>query len=175
MSDLPISTELYNRAMAGNRDAQFELAEIYMQSDTDTHVELAEEWALKAAQLGHVEAMYWLGEGYAFYAKDLQEEDPEESKAYFEHAHRWLEQAAKHQYPAAIFELANFYRRGNVVEKDLVKSVEMLEQAAKLGEVQAMRDLVAIYEHGLGVNINEEKADYWAEQAEKHTATTPEA
>ena len=91
MSELSISPALYNRAMAGNKDAQFELAEIYMQSENDEHVELAEEWALKAAQLGHVEAMYWLGEGYAVYAKDMQEEDPEESKAYFEHAHRWLE------------------------------------------------------------------------------------
>ena len=76
MSDLPISTELFNRAMAGNRDAQFELAEIYMQSENDEHVALAEEWALKAAQLGHVEAMYWLGEGYAFYATDMLQEDP---------------------------------------------------------------------------------------------------
>ena len=115
MSDLPISAELFNRAMAGNRDAQFELAEIYMQSEQDEHVELAEEWALKAAQLGHVEAMYWLGEGYVFYAKDLREEDPEEAKAYFEHAYRWLEQAAKHQHAAAVLELAGFYRRGDVV------------------------------------------------------------
>ncbi len=71
----------------------------------------------KAAQLGHVEAMYWLGEGYAVYAKDMLEEDPEESKTYFEHAHRWLEQAAKHDHPAAILELANFYRRGDVVKR----------------------------------------------------------
>ncbi|MGR3976561.1 sel1 repeat family protein [Acinetobacter sp. 1207_04] len=167
MSDLPISPELYNRAMAGNREAQFELAEIYMQSENDDHIELAEEWALKAAQLGHVEAMYWLGEGYTAYAKDLLEEDPAEAKTYFEHAHRWLEQAVKQQHPAAIFELANFYRRGDVVEKDIAKSIEMLEQAAKLGEVQAMRDLVAIYEHGLGVDIDDEKADFWADQAQQ--------
>ena len=167
MSDLPISPELYNRAMAGNREAQFELAEIYMQSENDDHIELAEEWALKAAQLGHVEAMYWLGEGYTAYAKDLLEEDPAEAKTYFEHAHRWLEQAVKQQHPAAIFELANFYRRGDVVEKDIAKSIEMLEQAAKLGEVQAMRDLVAIYEHGLGVDMDDEKADFWADQAQQ--------
>ena len=167
MSDLPIYPELYNRAMAGNREAQFELAEIYMQSENDDHIELAEEWALKAAQLGHVEAMYWLGEGYTAYAKDLLEEDPAEAKTYFEHAHRWLEQAVKQQHPAAIFELANFYRRGDVVEKDIAKSIEMLEQAAKLGEVQAMRDLVAIYEHGLGVDIDDEKADFWADQAQQ--------
>ena len=165
MSELSISPALYNRAMAGNKDAQFELAEIYMQSENDKHVELAEEWALKAAQLGHVEAMYWLGEGYAVYAKDMLEEDPEESKTYFEHAHRWLEQAAKHDHPAAILELANFYRRGDVVEKDVAKSIELVEQSAKLGEVQAMRDLAFIYANGLGIDADEEKADFWNEKA----------
>ena len=173
MSELSISPALYNRAMAGNKDAQFELAEIYMQSENDEHVELAEEWALKAAQLGHVEAMYWLGEGYAVYAKDMQEEDPEESKAYFEHAHRWLEQAAKHNHPAAILELANFFRRGDVVEKDVAKSVELVEQFAKLGEIQAMRDLAFIYANGLGIDADEDKADYWTEKA--NIAEQPEA
>lgn len=173
MSELSISPALYNRAMAGNKDAQFELAEIYMQSENDEHVELAEEWALKAAQLGHVEAMYWLGEGYAVYAKDMQEEDPEESKAYFEHAHRWLEQAAKHNHPAAILELANFFRRGDVVEKDVAKSIELVEQSAKLGEIQAMRDLAFIYANGLGIDADEEKADYWTEKA--NAAEQPEA
>ncbi|WP_180110358.1 MULTISPECIES: tetratricopeptide repeat protein [unclassified Acinetobacter] len=165
MSELSISPALYNRAMAGNKDAQFELAEIYMQSENDEHVELAEEWALKAAQLGHVEAMYWLGEGYAVYAKDMLEEDPEESNTYFERAHRWLEQAAKHDHPAAILELANFYRRGDVVEKDVAKSIELVEQSAKLGEVQAMRDLAFIYANGLGIDADEEKADFWNEKA----------
>ena len=173
MSELSISPALYNRAMAGNKDAQFELAEIYMQSENDEHVELAEEWALKAAQLGHVEAMYWLGEGYAVYAKDMQEEDPEESKAYFEHAHRWLEQAAKHNHPAAILELANFFRRGDVVAKDVAKSIELVEQSAKLGEVQAMRDLAFIYANGLGIDADEDKADYWTEKA--NIAEQPEA
>lgn len=173
MSELSISPALYNRAMAGNKDAQFELAEIYMQSENDEHVELAEEWALKAAQLGHVEAMYWLGEGYAVYAKDMQEEDPEESKTYFEHAHRWLEQAAKHNHPAAILELANFFRRGDVVEKDVAKSIELVEQSAKLGEIQAMHDLAFIYANGLGIDADEEKADYWTEKA--NAVEQPEA
>ncbi|MGE8540697.1 MAG: tetratricopeptide repeat protein [Acinetobacter sp.] len=173
MSDLPISTALFNRAMAGNKDAQFELAEIYMQSEKEEHIELAEEWALKAAQLGQVEAMYWLGEGYAVYAKDMLEEDPEESKTYFEHAHRWLEQAAKHNHPTALLELANFYRRGDVVEKDVAKSIELVEQSAKLGEVQAMRDLAFIYANGLGIDADEEKADFWNEKA--NAAEQPEA
>ncbi len=166
MSNLSIPTDLLNRAVAGNAEAQFALAEIYMQSEDEDDNDHAEEWALKAAQLGHIEAMYWLGEGYAFYAKELLEEDPAESKTYFEHAFRWLEQASKLKHPAALLELSNFYRRGDVVEKDLAKSVELVQQAAELGEVQAMRDLACIYEHGMGIDVDIEKADFWNNQAD---------
>ncbi len=167
MSELSIPTELLNRAAIGNSDAQFALAELYMQSELEHHIELAEEWALKAAQNGNIEAMYWLGEGYHAYAKDMLEEDPTEAKTYFEHAFRWLEQAAKLKHPAALLELSSLYRSGNGVKKDVKKSVELVEQSAKLGEVQAMRDLACIYEHGLGVDIDLTKADEWANQAEK--------
>lgn len=169
---LNIPAALLNRAAMGQADAQFALAELYMQSEDENDNQLAEEWALKSAQLGHVEAMYWLGEGYHAYAKDLREEgDTDEAKVWFEHAHRWLEQAVKQHHPAAILELSAFYRRGDVVEKDVEQSVNMVIQAAELGEVQAMRDLVAIYEHGLGVDVDDNKADYWAEKAQAAETT----
>ena len=164
----PISVPkaLLNRATAGNLEAQFDLAQLYMSSEHDEDIERAEEWALKAASLGHVESMYWLGEGYTVYAKDVAAEDPEEAKTYFEHAHNWLKQAAEHKHPAAILELAGFYRRGDVVEKDVVKSVELVEQAANLGEFQAMRDLAFIYANALGVDADEEKAEFWTQKAD---------
>lgn len=168
---LRISPAMLNRANAGNTEAQFKLAQMYMESGSDEHIEIAEEWALKAAGLGHAEAMYWLGEGYVAYAKDMLEEDPEESKTYFEHAYHWLKQAAEEKHASAILELSHFYRRGDVVEKDVAHSIELVEQAAKLGEVQAMRDLAFIYANGLGIDADEAKADYWDEQAAKATAS----
>lgn len=167
MSTQPInpSKSLMNRAITGQANAQFELAEVYMQSEhEDDHV-LAEEWALKAAQNGHVEAMYWLGEGYTVYAKELLEADPEESNTYFKIAFDWLKLAANEKHPAAILELSGYYRRGDVIEKDVAKSVELVQQAAELGDTQAMRDLSAIYAHGLGVDVNEELADFWQDKA----------
>lgn len=166
---------LMNRAAAGSSAAQFKLAELYMQSEHEDDIELAEEWALKAAQLGLVEAMYWLGEGYTAYAKDLREADPEESKAYFEYAHNWLKQAAEQKHAAATLELAGFYRRGDVVEQDTLKSIELVEQAAKLGDVQAMRDIAFIYANGLGIDANEEKADFWTAKAEAIEPTVTQA
>ena len=156
---------LINRATAGNAQAQFELAERYMLSEHEDDIELAEEWALRSEQLGYVEAMYWLGEGYTVYAKDLREEDPEESKKYFEYGFNWLTEASKSKHAAAILELAGYYRRGDATEKNLPKSIELVQQAAELGDDQAMRDLSAIYAHGLGVDIDEEKADFWADKA----------
>ena len=164
---ITVPTELANRALAGNAEAQFELADLYMQSEHDDDITLAEEWALKAAENGQIEAMYWLGEGYTVYAKELREEDPEESKAHFELAYYWLSKANIEKHPAATLELAGFYRRGDVVEKDEVKSVALVKQAAELGDVQAMRDLAFIYENGMGVEANEEQADYWTQKAEE--------
>ena len=160
------SAALTNLALAGNAEAQFELAELYMQSENEDEITLAEEWALKAAALGHVEAMYWLGEGYAFYAKELREEDPSEAETYFGHAHHWLKQAAELKHPSAILELAGFYRRGDVIEKDVEKSISLVKQAAEWGEVQAMRDLAFIYANGLGVDGDEELAEFWTNKAD---------
>ncbi|MGX5699913.1 tetratricopeptide repeat protein [Acinetobacter kookii] len=157
---------LMNLAITGNAKAQFELAELYMQSEHDDDIILAEEWALKAAENGNVEAMYWLGEGYTVYAKDLAEEDPEESKAHFELGYYWLSKANMQKHPAATLELASYFRRGDVIEKDVAKSVSLVKQAAEWGEVQAMRDLAFIYENGLGIEIEEEKADFWTEKAQ---------
>ncbi|QFS17827.1 sel1 repeat family protein [Acinetobacter indicus] len=166
MSDvITVPPALINRALAGQADAQFELAELYMQSEHEDDNLLAEEWALKAAENGHLEAMYWLGEGYTVYAKDVQEDDPEDSKTHFELAYYWLKQASEQKHAGAILELAGYYRRGNVVDKDILTSVNLVQQAAELGDAQAMRDLACIYEHGLGVEINEAQADYWAEKA----------
>lgn len=167
---MPISASptLMNQALAGNAKAQLQLAETYMQSENEEDQILAEEWALKSAQNGYVEAMYWLGEGYTDYAKSLIDEDPEEAQTYFEYAYDWLTQASEQNHAAAILELAGYYRRGNVVEKDLKKSVQLVEKSAHLGDVQAMRDLACIYEYGLGVDINEEQAQFWHNQAQKN-------
>jgi len=165
----PISppTALMNLAITGHAKAQFDLAELYMQSEHEDDNILAEQWALKSAENGYVEAMYWLGEGYTVYAKEVQEENSEEAKTYFELAYYWLNQASLQKHASATLELAGYYRRGDVVEKDITKSIHYVTQAAELGDIQAMRDLACIYEHGLGIDIDEEKADFWSLKAKQ--------
>ena len=62
--------------------------------------------------------------------------------------------------------MAGFYRRGDVVDKDVAKSIELVQQAAELGEAQAMRDLAFIYENALGIDADEVKAKYWHNKAD---------
>lgn len=157
---------LMNRALAGNAEAQFKIAERYMQSGHEDDVALAEEWALKAAENGLAEAMYWLGEGYTVYAKEILEEDKEEAIEYFNLGFKWLFEASQLKHPAALLELAGYYRRADVVDKDLEKSISLVTQSAELGYAQAMRDLACIYEHGLGVDIDLAKADEWNDKAQ---------
>jgi len=126
------SAVLTNLALAGNAEAQFELAELYMQSEHDDDIILAEE-----------------------------------SKAHFELAYYWLSKANIEKHPAATLELAGFYRRGDVIEKDVEKSISLVKQAAEWGEVQAMRDLAFIYGNGLGVVADDIQADYWTQKADE--------
>lgn len=168
---ITIPNALANRAISGNAEAQFELAEFYMQSEHEDDITLAEEWALKAAENGNVEAMYWLGEGYTVYAKELAEEDPDEAKAHFELGYYWLSKANMQKHPAASLELAGYYRRGDVIEKDVAQSIKLVKQAAELGDYQAMRDLSFIYANALGTDEDETLADYWADKADQLQAT----
>lgn len=163
---ISVPASLTNLALANNAKAQFELAELYMESEHEDDIILAEEWALKAAENGHVEAMYWLGEGYTVYAKDVAEYDVDDSKAHFELGYYWLSKANMQKHATATLELAGYFRRGDVIEKDVEKSIKLVTQAAELGEVQAMRDLAFIYENALGTDANEEKANYWHEKEE---------
>lgn len=44
-----------------------------------------------------------------------------------------------------------------MVEQDTARSIELVEQAATLGDVQAMRDISFIYANGLGIDANGKK------------------
>ena len=53
-----------------------------------------------------------------------------------------------------------------MIEKDVEKSIALVKQAAEWGEVQAMRDLAFIYANGLGVDGDEELAEFWTQKAD---------
>lgn len=85
-----------------------------------------EEWVFKVVVLGYVEVMYWLGEGYVFYVKEFCEEDLSEVEIYFGYVYYWLKQVVELKYFIVILELVGFYCWGDVVEKDVVKLIELV-------------------------------------------------
>ncbi|OQX01077.1 MAG: hypothetical protein BWK73_47225 [Thiothrix lacustris] len=74
----------------------------------------------------------------------------------------WLEQSAQQAHAPALFELANLYENGSYVKQDSAKAVELYEQAAKQGHLDAQYNVGLLY---LRVIKNTEKASYWLEQA----------
>ena len=65
----------------------------------------------------------------------------------------------------AIATLGDIYKEGMMLPKDLRKSVELWDKAAKLGNIGAYNSLGLAYMFGYGVEKNNEKAKYHWEEA----------
>ncbi|KKO45280.1 hypothetical protein WG68_11180 [Arsukibacterium ikkense] len=77
----------------------------------------------RMARFGSFEAMTLLGMVYA--TGDGREADPEKALSY-------LERAASHRHPMAVFLLSEWYRQGFVVAQDLQQAETLLADAVKL-------------------------------------------
>ena len=63
------SNELLTKAENGDSSAQLESADVYIHGyGIEEDEAQAESWAIKSAESGNIDAMYWLGDGYATYA-----------------------------------------------------------------------------------------------------------
>ena len=76
------------------------------------------------ARYGSLEAMTVLSMVYA--TGDGREADPDRGL-------RFLQRAARHRHPMALFQLSEWYREGFVVEQDLVQAESLLTDAVNLG------------------------------------------
>lgn len=83
----------------------------------------------RLARFGSFEAMTMLSMVYA--TGDGREADPVK-------ALRYLERAARHRYPTAVFLLSEWYRQGLVVPQDLQQANILLTEAVKLQHPQAL-------------------------------------
>jgi TPR repeat protein len=59
------------------------------------------------------------------------------------------------------------YEYGKGTSVDLTKAVHYFEEAAKLGNTTAQKNLAICYKNGTGVNVNPEKAFFWTLEAAK--------
>ena len=98
----------------------------------DLDEEEAFRYYLKAAQQGHIEAQYKLGECY-YYGNGTAEDDKE--------AVKWYMKAAKKGYADAQFELGECYELGLGVEENEAQAIYWYKKAASQGHEEAIEAL----------------------------------
>lgn len=140
---------LYGQALAGNSAAQHELAHFYKSIARD---EWAFDWLKVAADIGNVDALYWLGNEY-FVGKVIERNL---EKAYFSY-----KEAAEKGHGDAMNNYADMYLRGEYVEKDEKRALELFKKAADKGVPEAMYTLGYMYENGVGTELDMEESKQW--------------
>jgi TPR repeat protein len=94
----------------------------------------------KAAELGHLQAAFLLGERY-FQLSSAQRGDPREKLAL--EAARWLQKASNKGHLAARWYLARLLHEGRGAPRDPGRTLKLLRQSAEGGEPRAQVDLGA--------------------------------
>ncbi|MCH7323970.1 sel1 repeat family protein [Solibacillus sp. MA9] len=112
------------------------------------HFEHASLWLQKAVALGHVEAMYELGNVYF----EMEEE---------EHAFMMYARAAQLGHPDAMNNLADMYLNGEGTVINEQMALQWFVKAAENGVVEAMFTLGMMYEQGIGSGIDEQTAIHY--------------
>ena len=140
----------------GNAEAQFYLGQIYgegeiVKADHDKALQLI----MLSAKNGYDEAQYELGEEYL--SGDILEKNKEQ-------AIYWLTKAAEQNYQAAKLALANIY-----CEDGNPDGVNMIIALAEEEYWFAQNQLAEMYEKGIYVEKDLEKAKYWKELAGDNT------
>lgn len=165
---------LQKASSAGHRDAQYTLGSLYTQVKDDQ--DAAREWYLKAAESGHPHAQYQMGlacamEGVADDAKWFQaaaEQGHSEAAFLFAawlvsnrqptQAAEWYRKALESGHEKSEFELG--YLLATQLEQP-EEGARLIRRAAQRGEMNAQRNLAAMYGMGHGVPQDESQAAHW--------------
>ena len=160
------SNELLTKAENGDSSAQLELADIYMHGyGIEADEVQSETWAIKSAESGNTNAMYWLGDGYATYAGFVTDMDPIDAEEHYKKAFVWFLKGSDLNHTDSIVGLANLYRNGNGITKDTAKALDLFKKAASLGSKEAMMELEFMYRSGKGVEKNLDEAKFWEDKS----------
>ena len=160
------SNDLLTKAKNGDSSAQLELADVYLHGygieEDDVQ---AESWAIKSAESGNVNAMYWLGDGYTTYAGLIEDMDSIDAEDHYKKAFIWFSKGSDLNHTDSMVGLAKLYRDGEGVTKDTDKAFDLFKKAASLGSKEAMRDIEFMYQYGIGVEKNLDTAKFWEDKA----------
>ncbi len=118
--------------------------------------EEAAEWYLRAAEAGHVEAMYEIGQCY-WGGSGVPEDEKKAAK--------WYRKAAKAGHVEAMHEIGRCHQYGWGVPEDKEKGVKWYRRAIEAGSAEAMISLGECYNYGYGVDEDGKQAYYWYNKA----------
>ena len=119
----------------------------------------ANEWFLKAAEQGNMEAQFNLAASYKYGSGT----NVDMEKALF-----WYRKAAEQNHPMALNTLGSCYRNGEGVQKDTKKAFDFYKKASDLGAGMADFNIGNMYDFGDGVATDKKKAfEYYRKGAER--------
>lgn len=137
-----LAREYYDKAVTGDVEAQHALAKCYATADGGVGRDMSAsfDWDLKAARNGNGDAMYAIGCRYAEGIEGVVTQD------YCE-ALRWWRKAAEvgDLSGDAHYKIAECYRNGLGVEKDIGFAVQWLLLSAGRGKLRAQTELGSTY------------------------------
>ena len=113
-------------------------------------------WYRKAAETGHVEAMYSLANCY-YHAKGVDCD--------YDKAKDLYERAAQRGHIEAQFHLGKCYKKGLGTTKNLPEAFTWFLKAAEQGYALAQNNVAICYKDGIGVDANEDEAVKWYQLA----------
>ena len=141
-ADAKIDLEaLTKKAESGDRQAQYDLAMVYDsgKDEIPRNVKLGAEWFLKAAQQGHTEAQFAIGQCY-FYGRGV----PRDKVLGVE----WYHQAALKDHRQATYALGECYSFGEGVDRHHAESLKWFSKSAAQGVQEAQFQIARILEKG---------------------------
>ena len=136
-------------ARQNNAIGMTNLADLYIQ---ENKLKKAKPLLLKAAEKEYGYAQYLLAMNFF----DLYSENNKE--ALF-----WLERAASNDEPEALYQLGVYYSEGG--EADLAKSIKYYQRAAELNHSDAALALSYLYDEGISVEQDDDKALFFLKKA----------
>jgi len=149
-------------AEKGLMQAQFALAEIYLQQHGDARAALP--WYHRAAEQGHAEAYYRLGGLYETGADGVGA-DAAQSRHLFRIAASEFDVYAQKGDDHAQFNLATMYKQGKGVKKNMTLAMKWWEKSALQGNAMSQLSLGRVYALGDGVDRDTYQATFWLQMA----------
>jgi TPR repeat protein len=158
-SEHEVAVRCFERAARlGNHDALFALALAHGRGQgVPQDDRQMRRLTVRAAEAGHPEAQYWLGNYYRFGEGEFEQD--------IERAVDWYERAAFSEHPMATYSLGLHTLLGHGVEQDIQEGWDLIEKAAKLGAADAMMCMATMIESGQAPIDDPSEALNWYQRA----------